>query len=201
MVKSKNRLLWIIVAIVLISAVILVSLWLAKVNLLAVLEGFLTNPIVYLALLFLYSFLVAIILPIPVELALLWPLIGDDMALFAAATIVMALGKTLGAWGVFFLGLKLEEPIRDWSEKYKIVKTFVEWCTTFVRKTKYVGLYILLSIPLMSDTIPLYIYSLFNKEGKVLNMKVFGLVNFLAAITRSVILFLLWVFFKVSLFG
>lgn len=201
MESSKKKLLWIIVVIVLIWILVAVYLLATRVDLMAVLQNFFLNPIVYLLLLFVYSFLVAIILPIPIELALLWPLLDNDIVFYAAATIVMALGKTIGAWGVFFIGLKLEEPIRDWSKRFKIVETFVDWCTIFVRKTRYIGIFVLLSIPLMTDTIPLYLYSLFNEEGKVLNMKLFGLVNFFAAIVRSIILLLLWTIFNISLFG
>lgn len=201
MESSKKKLLWIIVVIVLIWIVVGVFLLTTRFDLMRILQDFITNPVVYLSLLFIYSFLVAIILPIPIELALLWPLANGDMVFYGVVTIVMALGKTIGAWGVFFIGLKLEEPIRDWSKRFKIVETIVDWLTIFVRKTKYIGIFILLSIPLMTDTIPLYLYSLFNEEGKVLNMKLFGLVNFSAAIVRSIILLLLWTIFKISLFG
>ncbi len=122
------------------------------------------------------------------------------MAFYMAASVVMAFGKTVGAWGVFFLGLKLEDDIRKWSKRFKIAETFVDWCIAFVRKTKYIGLFILLSIPLMTDTVPLYIYSLFNADGKVLDMKLFGLVNFLAALARSLLLLGFWTI-GINLFG
>jgi len=57
-----------------------------------------------------------------------------------------------------------------------------------VRKTGYAGLYLLLSIPLMSDTIPIYVYSVFNAEGKALERNMFLLANFLAALNRVAIL-------------
>src|SRR5438876_905920 len=56
----------------------------------------------------------------------------------------------------------------------------------------YAGLYLLLSIPLMSDTIPIYVYSLFNQEGKALERNMFLIANFLAALNRVAILGAIW---------
>jgi hypothetical protein len=77
----------------------------------------------------------------------------------------------------------------------------VKWCERFVRKTNYIGLYVLLSIPLMSDTIPLYLYSLFNEEGRALNRTAFLVANFLAAWTRAGALVLIYLFFKLIIIG
>jgi hypothetical protein len=41
----------------------------------------------------------------------------------------------------------------------------------------------------MSDTVVLYVFAVFNKEGKVLDMKMFALVNFLGALTRCAIVY------------
>jgi len=41
---------------------------------------------------------------------------------------------------------------------------------------------------MMSDTIPIYVYSLFNEEGKALERNMFLIANFLAAINRVAIL-------------
>ena len=40
----------------------------------------------------------------------------------------------------------------------------------------------------MSDTIPIYVYSLFNAEGKALERNMFLIANFLAALNRVAIL-------------
>jgi hypothetical protein len=45
-----------------------------------------------------------------------------------------------------------------------------------------------MSIPFMVDTIPLYVFSLLNKEGKLLSMRGFVIVNFLAGLTRGTII-------------
>jgi len=165
------------------------------VDLIAFLEEVLWNPVLFFPLLFLYSVLVAVILPIPIEFALIWPLLSGDFMLFVAATLVIAAGKTVGAWAIFFLGIRVEDNIRRWSEKYRFWRKFVELMIRFVQRTRHLGLLILLSIPLMTDTVPIYIYSLFNTEGETLSMSVFLGVNFLAAVIRSAIIAVLFLAF------
>ncbi|MEE9341311.1 MAG: hypothetical protein V3V21_06570, partial [Thermoplasmata archaeon] len=127
--------------------------------------------------------------------ALIWPILSGDFVLFVGATLTIAIGKTVGAWAIFFLGIRVEDNIRRWSEKYRFSKWFVGLMTRFVRRTRHVGLLILLSIPLMPDTVPIYIYSLFNTEGEVLSMNVFLGVNFVAGVIRSAIVAAVFVAF------
>jgi membrane protein YqaA with SNARE-associated domain len=168
------------------------------VDLINVLQDVLSNPVLFFPLLFVYSILVAVILPIPVELALIWPLLEGDFVLFAGATLTMAIGKTVGSWAIFFLGIRVEDNIRRWSEKYKFWKKFVELMIRFVRKTRHVGLLILLSIPLMTDTVPIYIYSLFNEEGEIMQRGVFLGVNFVAAVIRAALIALIFIAFGIQ---
>ncbi len=161
--------------------------------------GTYNTPAAYLTLTFTFSVLVAVILPIPIEVVLVGPILGKQWAYLASVVFAMAAGKTVGAWLIFYLGVRVEDNIRRWSEKYRIAKRFVTWCEKFVRKTNYIGLYILLSIPLMSDTIPIYLYSLFNEEGKAMDRRAFLVANFLAAWTRAGILTFLIVAFDVFL--
>ncbi len=153
----------------------------------------------YLSLTFAFSILVALILPIPIEVVLIVPIANAQWGYLGSIVLAMAAGKTVGAWLVFYLGVHVEDNIRRWSSRYRIADRFVKWCEKFVRKTNYVGLYVLLSIPLMSDTIPIYLYSLFNEEGKALDQKAFLLANFLAAWTRAGILTFLIVAFDIFL--
>jgi len=140
-----------------------------------------------------FSILVAIVLPVPIEIVLLAPLLEQQWGYLGAIIFVMAAGKTVGAGLIFYLGVRVEDNIRRWSERYKLAARLVNWCERFVRKTNYIGLYVLLSIPLMSDTIPLYLYSLFNEEGKALNRTAFLVSNFLAAWTRAGFIVLIYV--------
>ncbi len=146
------------------------------------------NPYVFLPLVFLYAIAIAVILPIPIELSLVAPILDQQWGYLAAIAVALAAGKTFGAWLIFLLGVRVENTIRWWSERWRFAKWFVEKADLFVQKTGYLGLYLLLSIPLMSDTIPIYLYSLFNKEGKSLERNLFLASNFLAALNRVAIL-------------
>jgi hypothetical protein len=154
--------------------------------------GFLLNayyaPAVFLPLVFVYAIAIAVVLPIPIELSLVKPILDRDWGYLFWIALSLAAGKTVGSWLIFILGVKVEDNIRWWSAKWRVAKWFVDKVDLFVQKTGYVGLYLLLSIPLMSDTIPIYLYSLFNKEGKSLERNLFLVSNFLAALTRVAIL-------------
>ncbi len=161
------------------------DLWTDFINLLL---GAYSNPYVFLPLVFLYAIAIAVILPIPIELSLVAPILDRQWGYLVAITLALAAGKTVGAWLIFVLGVRVEDNIRWWSEKSRFATWFVEKADLFVQKTGYVGLYVLLSIPLMSDTIPIYLYSLFNKEGRSLERNLFLASNFLAAINRVALL-------------
>jgi len=169
------------------------------VDLMGALLGFFENPAVYLVLVFIYAILVAIILPIPIEFALIWPLLNGHLALFIAAAIAMAAGKMVGALFVLWLGVKVEQSVFYWSKKLQWFGKVVRYLSLFVKKTGYVGLYVILSIPLMTDTVPIYIYSIFHEEGKKPSMVMFGLTNFTAALTRAAIIALVLALFGVQL--
>ena len=159
------------------------------------------TPAAYLSITFGFSILVAIVLPIPIEIVLVVPILEQRWGYLAGVIFAMATGKTVGAYLIFYVGVRVEDNIRRWSARYKTAARLVAWCERFVRKTNYVGLYVLLSIPLMSDTIPLYLYSLFNEEGKALNRTAFLVSNFLAAWTRAGFLVLVYLVFRVFLVG
>lgn len=162
------------------------------VDALTPLADFLTNlynnPLAFMIVVFVYAIAVAVILPIPIEAALLLPLADQRWGYIAGITISLAAGKTVGAWLVFVLGLHVEGPIRSWSTRWRFAAWFVSKAEKFVAKTGITGLYILLSIPLMSDTIPIYLYSLFNPEGSRLDQNMYLVANFLAALNRVAIL-------------
>ncbi len=162
------------------------------VDLLALLGGFIANPIAYFLLVFVYAILVAIILPIPIEVALVLPIVERDLGLFTAALFAIALGKAVGAWLVFLLGVKVESVIHKWSARAEIFAKILGYLERFVRWSGDIGLYILLSIPLMSDTAVLYFYGIFNEEGRAIDRRRFILSNFLAGFNRVAVFFLLF---------
>lgn len=165
------------------------------------LMGLYDNPPVFLLLMFLYAIAIAVVLPIPIELALLPPLLRHEWAYLTGITLSLAAGKTVGGYLVFILGVDVEPVIRLWSRRWRLAKWFVEKAEAFVRKTGTPGLYVLLSIPLMSDTIPIYLYSLFNEEGKALSLRMYLIANFLAALNRVAILVVLFVAVGINLFN
>jgi membrane protein YqaA with SNARE-associated domain len=144
------------------------------------------NPVDYSIILFVYALLAALILPIPVELVLLIP---TPIGILGTA-IVLGLGKATGAMLVFFLGVKVEKSIRMWSSNFKWIGKFVDLLEKFVAKTQYIGLYILLSIPLMPDTITIYFFSLFNKD-EIMKPSYFAVTNFCAGVNRAMIVYAL----------
>ncbi len=150
--------------------------------------GAYANPAIFLPLVCVYAILIAVVLPIPIELSLVAPILDQQWGYLVGIALALAAGKTIGAWLIFVLGVRVENSIRWWSERWRVAKWFVDKADLFVQKTGYLGLYFLLSIPLMSDTIPIYLYSLFNKEGKSLERNVFLLSNFFAALNRVAIL-------------
>jgi len=158
------------------------------VDLLQVLNDTYNTPWLYMVLAFGYAVLVAIVLPIPIEIALLPPLIDQRWGYLTGTALAIAAGKTFGAFLIFVFGLNVEGSVRKWSGRWRFAAWFVNKAEKFVQKTGYTGLYLLLSIPLMSDTIPIYVYSVFNQEGKALERNMFLIANFLAALNRVAIL-------------
>jgi hypothetical protein len=150
------------------------------------LESLANSPVEYAIVLYLYSIATAIILPIPVEIGLfLAPSLG-----ILTKSLIVAAGKATGCIIVFYLGLKVEQSIRLWSENVFFIGWFVRFVEWFVSKTRYWGLYFLLSVPFMPDTITIYLYSLFNKD-EIMAPNYFVVVNFLAAINRCMIVIFL----------
>jgi hypothetical protein len=150
------------------------------------------NPPVYFFLTFLFGLAVALILPIPLELALLPPLLGHRWGYLPGIVLATAAGKTVGAWMVFLLGVDLEHRIRAWSRRMPLIDWFVRMTDALIRRTGCVGLYAILSVPLMVYKIPLYLYALFNEGGKALERRMFVVSNFLAAVNRVAIFALLF---------
>ena len=163
----------------------------------SVLTGVAGDPVLYSLVFFVYAVLAAIILPIPVEFGLI---LSPHTPWFVLA-LVLGAGKAVGSMLVFRIGMEIEGPIRRWSHRFKWFGKFIELCERFVARFGYYALYVLLSIPFMSDTAVLYIFSITNKDGKAMEIKWFAVVNFLAGVTRAIFLVVLLYIFNVNLFG
>ncbi len=153
-----------------------------------ILAGFVANPLLYLLIVFVYGVLTAIILPIPVEFALF--IRPETLSIFLIAGVI-GLAKMVGASLIFILGLRVEGPIRYYSARYRILGQGVGIVTRFVRVTSWIGLFVLLAIPFLPDTLPIYLYSLFNKQGQLIPAWIFLIVNLVAGIVRALLFFVL----------
>ncbi len=143
------------------------------------------DPATFLFLLFIYVVLAAIILPIPLEIAIaLNPAVSIPVK-----ALVVGLGKGVGAVGIFYIGATVDDSIQRWR-RWGWFDWLVRNSVKLVDKLGYLGLFILLVIPGMADTVPLYIFSLFNKGGeedeKTMSVRGFFLVNLVAGILRTI---------------
>ena len=155
------------------------------------------DPFTYLIIFYLFCVAAAIILPIPVEIALVVNP-GIHIAIKAA---VMGLGKGTGALVVFFLGRKIDETVGQYARKWRWYSWLLVKSEKLVRKYGYVAMYAIMSTPGMVDTIPLYIFSVLNKEGKLMTLWGFVLTNILAGVTRAFLIYAIFTAFGVELFG
>jgi len=153
------------------------------------------DPVTYCIFFYIFSVLAAIVLPLPVELGLF---LNPSVDIVIKALILGA-GKATGSILVFYIGFSVEKPIRRWSTRWHWFKHLVDGMEWLVAKLKYVGLYVLLSIPLMTDTVPIYLWSIFNKEGKAMRVPYFALTNLLAGITRASIVYVLFIEFGIKI--
>lgn len=143
------------------------------------------DPVQYSLVFFTYAVLAAVILPIPVELGLF------NFAIHPVILIsVLALGKGVGSYFVFEIGVTARGKIKEWSEKTKISSKIVEYSEEFVKKYGYIGLFIILSTPLMIDSVSLYLFSLLNADedgGRAMEKGWFILINIAAGAVRGII--------------
>ena len=143
-----------------------------------------SNPLLYSSIFFIYCMAAAVFLPLPVELGLFVGTVHP-----AIKILILGAGKASGAYFVFFIGLKVDQKVKKMSGRFKRYGKFVKKMEKFVGKYGYYSLYIILSIPLMVDTVPLYLFSIYNEDEDGMKQKGFVIVNFLAGCTRGIILF------------
>ena len=144
------------------------------------------DDVAYLVLLFVYAVLAAVALPLPVEALL--PFHNDIDPLVKAA--VVGAGKGIGAIVVFLVGHKVNPWLERWMSRRPTWRRFLKVLEAFVRKTGWIGLLVLLSIPFMSDTAVNYFYALLNEDGKAVPRTHFVLSNVIGGIVRTLVI--LW---------
>jgi len=160
------------------------------------LSAYQADPATYLLIFFLFCVAAAIILPIPVEI----PLVINPGVPFILKAIVLGLGKGVGAAGVFYIGIGIETTVMKFK-KWGWFRWLLEKSEKFVRKYGYFAMFALMAIPGMVDTIPLYVFSILNKEGKLMTLRGFVLVNILAGITRAALVYLIFFILGIPIFS
>lgn len=142
---------------------------------------------VYLLSLYAYAIAAAVVLPIPVEFLLLpYPEIDS-----LAKALVLGLGKGTGAIAVFYIGRGVNRWLERWMERHPYWRRILKAMEWFVRETGWIGLMILLAIPLMSDTAVNYFYSLLNEQGKAVSRWQFVVANVVGGVARALVF--LWI--------
>jgi hypothetical protein len=144
------------------------------------------DPTVYLLIFFVFCVAAAIALPIPIEVML----VVNPTVPFALKALVMGIGKGAGAVAVFYIGGKVGEVFRfsHWGWfKWLLAKS-----EAFVRRFGTLALYVIMSVPFMLDSIPLYLFSIMNKEEHFMTLKEFVFANFLAGVNRALLVYMLF---------
>ncbi len=156
------------------------------------------DPMSYSIIFLIYVILAAIILPIPVEIGLFNPYINPILLI-----IILAIGKGIGAFIVFNISKKLRKKIKKITvgKNWKITKKIISKSENFVKKYGHYGLFIIMSIPLMVDSITLYLFSLLNptNEKTILTSTKFVIINIAAGATRGIIILSIFYFIGIKL--
>jgi membrane protein DedA with SNARE-associated domain len=166
-------------------------------DLTGILLGAAQNPIMYSIIFFIYVILTVLFLPIPVEIGLFNPYIHPALLIF-----ILALGKGVGSLIAFEIGTRARGAIKKRSIGTPLIKKIVAWCEQFVRKYGYYGLFIIMSIPLMLDSVTVYLFSLLNPKdnGKIaMTRRWFVMINIGAGAVRGIIILLVAYFFSIKL--
>lgn len=154
------------------------------------------DPLTYSVVFLLYAIAATIFLPIPVELMLFL----SPATPFYTKALLLGAGKAIGSILVFYIGVNVEKPILRLSEKWKFFRMVVSTCKWFVDKLGYIGLYLIMSVPLMVDTVPVYLFSIFMKEDSKRDVRLFALTNMAAGVTRAAIVYFVFMELDIKIF-
>jgi len=166
-------------------------------DLIGILLGAMQDPITYSIIFFIYVILTVLFLPIPVEIGLFDPYIHPVLLIF-----ILALGKGVGSLIAFEIGTRVRGAIKKRSIGTPLTKKIIAWCERFVRNYGYYGLFIIMSIPLMLDSVTVYLFSLLNPkdDGKIaMTRRWFVLINIAAGAVRGIIILLVAYLFSFRL--
>ena len=162
-----------------------------------ILLGAAQDPVVYSIIFFIYVILTVLILPIPVEIGLFNPYIHPALLI-----ALLAIGKGCGSAIAFEIGTRIRGAIKKRPMGSSVIKKIIVWCEQFVRKYGYYGLFIIMSTPLMMDSVTLYLFSLLNpkNDGRTaMTRGWFVLINIAAGALRGTLILLVAYFFSIRL--
>lgn len=158
-------------------------------DLMQVLLDAMGNPLAYSLIFFIYVVLAAVILPIPVEIGLFNPELPQPLR-WMLPIAILAAGKGIGAYIVFNIGYRARRKLKDLSMGGELTTRIVAAAERFVRRYGHIGLFIIMSTPLMVDSVSLYLFSLLNphEEDSALAEGTFVAVNVAAGAVRGIII-------------
>lgn len=143
------------------------------------------DPVVYSIVFFIYIIAATLFLPVPVEIMLFL----SPATPFFFKALLLGIGKSLGSIIVFYIGMNVEKPINTLTKKWAFFRMVVNFSKWLVDKLGYLGLYIILSVPIMVDTVPLYLFSIFRKDRCDRDLRLFAITNLAAGITRAAVVY------------
>ena len=123
-----------------------------------------------LVIIFVYSFLIAFVLPLPSELVLATPLrLGLPYAVeIALIMVVSGAGKACGSVLAFALGHQAREsgPVIRFlrRSRFDVVAWSERRTVEIARKYGYIGLAMALSVPFFPDTLSIYAFSVLEED-------------------------------------
>jgi hypothetical protein len=140
------------------------------------------DPIAYSIIFFIYVVLAAVILPIPVEIGLFNSNVSPVILV-----VIMALGKGVGAFIVFEISYRARRFLKGALGGGVLTKKIVGASERFVRRYGAIGLFIIMSTPLMIDSVSLYLFSLLNphEEDDAVQKRTFVAINLVAGAVRG----------------
>jgi len=123
-----------------------------------------------MGIIFVYSFLIAFVLPGPSEIVLLAPLdLGLPPAIhLLSIMLVSAVGKAVGSVFAFHIGQEAKQsgPIVRWlrRSRWNIVAWSERGSVQLAQRYGYGGLAIALSVPFFPDTISIYAFAILETD-------------------------------------
>jgi membrane protein YqaA with SNARE-associated domain len=141
-----------------------------------------------MGIIFLYSFLIAFVLPGPSEIVLAVPLeIGlSTEATLASIMLVSAVGKAAGSVFAFHLGQEVKQsgPVTRWlrRSRWDVLEWSEKHSVQLARRYGHAGLALALSVPFFPDTISIYAFAVLEE-----NYAKFAVATFVGSIGRLLV--------------